>query len=114
MLALYMDQHVPSAITEGLRERGIDVLTAHEDGHSAADDEIIFAHCTQLGRILFTRDHDFLQLAFAAQADSREFAGIVFAHQLQVTIGDAIRDLELICHAVSADAMRNRVYRLPI
>ncbi|AFY30690.1 hypothetical protein Cal7507_0188 [Calothrix sp. PCC 7507] len=29
---LYMDVHVPQAITDQLRRRGVDVLTAHEDG----------------------------------------------------------------------------------
>jgi len=37
-LAVYMDQHVPRAITNGLRLRQIDVLTAAEDG---ASEEII-------------------------------------------------------------------------
>jgi hypothetical protein len=37
-VALYMDQHVPRAITTGLRLRGIDVLTALEDGASDVDD----------------------------------------------------------------------------
>ena len=30
-IALYMDHHVPRAITHGLRLRGVDVLTAFED-----------------------------------------------------------------------------------
>jgi hypothetical protein len=30
-LTLYMDQHVPKAITVGLRLRGVDVVTAYED-----------------------------------------------------------------------------------
>ena len=30
-LRLYMDHHVPFSVTEGLRQRGIDVLTAYED-----------------------------------------------------------------------------------
>jgi len=30
-LALYMDHHVPRAITVGLRLRQVDVLTANED-----------------------------------------------------------------------------------
>jgi len=30
-LKLYMDHHVPRAITNGLRLRGIDVITARED-----------------------------------------------------------------------------------
>jgi len=31
-LALYMDHHVPRAITVGLRVRGVEVLTAEENG----------------------------------------------------------------------------------
>lgn len=31
-LRLYMDANVPRAIAEGLRLRGVDVLTAQEDG----------------------------------------------------------------------------------
>ena len=31
-LSLYMDHHVPRPITNGLRLRGVDVLTAAEDG----------------------------------------------------------------------------------
>jgi len=30
-IALYMDQHVPRAITVGLRLRGVDVLTAYQE-----------------------------------------------------------------------------------
>ena len=36
-IARYMNQHVPRAITVGLRLRGVDVITAHEDGASATD-----------------------------------------------------------------------------
>ncbi len=38
-LSLYMDHHVPKAITVGLRLRGVDVMTAHEDDASALSDE---------------------------------------------------------------------------
>ena len=36
---LYMDVHVPQAITDQLRRRGVDVLTAIEDGFAEASDE---------------------------------------------------------------------------
>ncbi|MBS0267038.1 MAG: DUF5615 family PIN-like protein, partial [Planctomycetes bacterium] len=45
-LALYMDQHVQAAITEGLRRRGIDVLTAHEDGFDRHSDAAILERAT--------------------------------------------------------------------
>jgi hypothetical protein len=34
-----MDHHVHAAITEGLRRRGVDVITAHEDGAAEFADE---------------------------------------------------------------------------
>lgn len=37
-LPLYMDHHVARAITDGLRARGLDVLTAEEDGTKEYED----------------------------------------------------------------------------
>lgn len=55
-VALYMDVNVPGPITRQLRRRGVDVLTAQEDGHDAVPDELMLARATALGRILFTHD----------------------------------------------------------
>jgi len=55
MIALYMDHNVPRAITVGLLLRGIDVITAYEDGADEMDDSALLGRVTQLGRILFTR-----------------------------------------------------------
>jgi predicted nuclease of predicted toxin-antitoxin system len=35
----YTDEHVPFAVTQGLRRRGVDVLTVQEAGMQAAGDE---------------------------------------------------------------------------
>jgi hypothetical protein len=59
-VALYMDQHVPKAVTTGLRRKGVDVLTAFEDGTDQWEDESLLERITQLGRVLFTHDDDFL------------------------------------------------------
>jgi hypothetical protein len=50
---LYMDHHVKAAITDGLRRRGVDVLTCAEDGTAQADDDPILTRATALGRTLF-------------------------------------------------------------
>jgi len=39
--SLYMDHHVPKAITVGLRLRDIDVLTAYEDNAGQLDDNLL-------------------------------------------------------------------------
>ena len=111
---LYMDHHVPSAITIGLRRRSVDVLTAFEDGAAGSADEAILERATVLGRVVFTRDDDFLAIADEWARSGRDFAGIVYAHQLGVTIGQATRDLELIAKALDPEDMRNRIEFLPL
>ena len=110
---LYMDHHVKAAITDGLRRRGVDVLTCAEDGTAQADDDPILTRATALGRTLFTQDDDFLVLADEWLRNGRDFAGVVYAEQLGITIGQAIRDLELIAKVLDPTDMRNRVEFLP-
>lgn len=113
-LSLYMDQHVPAAVTRGLRRRGVDVLTTEDDHAADWDDEEILARATRLGRIVFSQDDDFLAIGHRWQQTRREFTGIVYAHQLRITVGQAIADLELIAKITTADEMRNRIEFLPL
>jgi hypothetical protein len=113
-LSLYLDHHVHTAIRERLRARGIDVLTTTDDGRELWEDEQILERATDLGRIVFTQDTDFLRIANDWAKASREFAGVVYGHQLQITIGQAIYDLELIAAIMSPEEMRNRVEYLPL
>jgi hypothetical protein len=108
-----MDHHVFAAITDGLRQRGIDVLTAYEDGRAQEEDEDLLERATNLGRTLFTMDDDFLAIAHQWYQKGREFAGLVYAHQLGITIGQAIHDLELISGVFEPGDMRNRIEFLP-
>jgi hypothetical protein len=112
-LPLYMDHHVPMAITQGLRLRGVDVLTAHEDGAATWDDEQILERATQLGRTLFSQDEDLLAIAHQWLNTGRDSAGLVYAHQLNITIGQAVANLELIAKAMDPQDMRNRIEFIP-
>ena len=40
-ISFYMDHHIPKAITVGLRLRGVDVITAHEDGADQLSDDLL-------------------------------------------------------------------------
>jgi predicted nuclease of predicted toxin-antitoxin system len=64
---LYTDVHVHRAITEGLRLRGVDVLTAQEDGARRLPDGELLNRATALGRVLFTQDVDLLREAAQRQ-----------------------------------------------
>lgn len=114
MLSFYMDHHVHRAITEGLRRRGIDVLTAFEDGTDEQDDELLLERATALGRIIVSQDHDFLRIASEWQRTSREFPGVVYAIQERIDIGQTIEYLELIAYLKEPDEIRNRVEYIPL
>ncbi len=53
-LSFYMDQHIPRAVTAGLRQRGLDVLTAYDDGADQFPDDLLLDRVSALGRILFS------------------------------------------------------------
>jgi len=111
---LYMDHHVDAAITEGLRRRGVDMLTCRDDGTATWDDDRLLERATQLGRVLFTQDDDLLAIARRWQDEGRSFAGLAYGHQLDLTIGQAVRDLELIAAVYDPDDVRDRVEYLPL
>jgi predicted nuclease of predicted toxin-antitoxin system len=89
------------------------VLTAHEDGAAQFDDEELLARATQLGRVLFSQDEDLLTLTHRWLQTGRVFAGLVYAHQLGVTIGQAIRDLALMAYALDPEDMCNSIVFIP-
>jgi predicted nuclease of predicted toxin-antitoxin system len=109
-----MDVHVPRAITEGLRLRGADVVTAQEDGASTLSDHDLLDRATSLGRALFTRDADLLAEATHRQREATPFAGLIYVHQLQATIGQCVRDLELIATAGDPVDLASRIEFLPL
>jgi hypothetical protein len=113
MLAFYVDHQFRAAVVHGLRARGIDVLTAFEDGADRLDDELLLIRATELDRVLVTHDKGFLGRAAEWQRSSREFPGVVFEAQSPIDIGKAVEYLELIANAMSADEMRNRVEYIP-
>ncbi len=62
-IELYMDVHVPRAVTEGLRLREVDVLTAQEDDTAEIPDPQLLDRATVLGRVLVSQDKDLLREA---------------------------------------------------
>jgi hypothetical protein len=113
-IALYMDHHVPRAITIGLRLREVDVVTAYEDGAADLGDAELLDRARELRRVLFTHDDDLLVEAHSRQQDNRPFAGVVYAHQLRISIGKCIQDLEIIAKAGELEDLCNQVQFLPL
>lgn len=100
---LYLDVHVPHAIADQLRRRGVDVVTAIEDSCDSLPDDQLLERARTLGRVLFTQDIRFRALAEDWQRQGRPFAGLLFGHQLRATLGRYVRDLELVAQASEPD-----------
>lgn len=113
-LTFYMDHHVPKAVTVGLRLRGVDVVTAYEDGTDEYGDPELLDRARELKRVLFTQDDDLLREAVRRQRENILFPGVIYAHQLQVSIGACVRDLELIAQAGELEDLVNQIQFLPL
>jgi predicted nuclease of predicted toxin-antitoxin system len=109
-----MDVHVRRAVTNGLRLRGVDVLTAQEDGARELSDPDILDRATALGRVLFTQDDDLLKEAARRLRSGLPFAGVIYVHQLNVTVGQCIDDLELIAKVSGPAEWAGRLLYLPL
>jgi len=109
-----MDVNVPYALTEELRSRGVSVLTAQEDGAGQLPDPALLDRASALGRLLFTHDVGFLREAALRQERDQQFLGVVFARQGKVSLGECVRDLEIIAQASQPEEWFTRVEYLPL
>lgn len=113
-IPLYMDVHVRRALTDALRLRSVDLLTAQEDGTAEYTDVQLLDCTAVLRRALFTHDQDFLREGAARLRRSQFFAGILYAHQVEMTIGQCLESLEMIAKAGEPDDVANRIIYLPL
>lgn len=108
-----MDVHVPFSITRGLREREVAVTTAQDDSSTELPDDRLLDRASGLGRVLFSQDTDLLREAEHRQRTGVPFAGLIFAEQMRLSIGERIRDLELMAKILDPSDMQDRVEYLP-
>ena len=55
-MRFHLDEHLPHAIAEGLRRRGIDVTTTVEAGLRGASDDVHLAYALEQRRVIVTID----------------------------------------------------------
>ena len=103
-IKFYTDEHVAKAVAQGLRLRGVEVLTVVEANMLGASDEEHIKRALDEVRVIFTQDDDFLRL----HAAGVEHAGIIYAPQ-QTSIGEIVRGLMLIYQILDAEDMMGHV-----
>ena len=114
-IVLYIDENVHRGITNGLRLRGVDVLTVQDDGRASFSDTLILDRATETERrVVFSQDEDFLAEANRRRAQIINFPGVIYAHKLRVSVGDCSHDCRNYCYKAYAEELSNRVEYLPL
>jgi len=100
-----MDQHIPVAVTEGLRRRGVDVCTVQEAQRCGLPDRDQLEFATDGQRVMVTFDADYLALHAAGMAH----AGVAWCQERKYTVGQLVHALLLLYSVLDASEMQNHV-----
>ncbi len=100
-----MDVHVHSAITAGLRRRGVEVQTCQEASLARTQDEEILAFAAENNWVVFSQDDDFLKICAFEEMPHK---GLVYSHKRN-SISRIIAGLMLIHEVLEASDMENHV-----
>ncbi len=108
---LYVDEDAEeAAVVEGLRLRGIDVLTTLEAGRRSSTDAEQLAFATEHGRAIFTFNvRHFAALHAEWLTEGNDHCGIAVLPDQRVSIGEKIRRLGRLVGSITAEQMLNRM-----
>ena len=108
-LRLYTDECVDARIVAGLRRRGVHVTTAADENLLGADDEVHFDRANELGLVIVTADHDFLNLVHE-RSDGHH--GLLFILP-RTSVGDAVRAIALAADILEPAEIENWIEWIP-
>ena len=104
-IRFHLDENCSRVIADGLRRHGIDVTTTPEAGLLHALDENHVAYARREGRIIFTRDRDFLRL----HAEGVSHPGVIYRRKDTLRVGEIISRLILIWEVYDSEEMAGHV-----
>lgn len=103
-IRFHLDEHVDPAVATALRRAGIDVTTTIEAGLRTKNDEAHLKFARNEGRVIVTRDQDFLRRA----RHTGDHSGIVF-YTANQSMREIIEGLILVCEVMTREEMLGRV-----
>lgn len=110
MISVYTDENVGPRIIDGLRRRGVHVVTSAEQRMLGATDPEHFTRAMELGAILLTADTDHLALARAALAAGGEHPSVIYFHIAWCDPAEVVRETCGIALAIEPGETRNRIW----
>ena len=110
-IRLYVDEDAAQhAVVDGLRARGVDVLTVLDAAKTSATDEEQLEFAALQGRSIYTLNvDDFCRLHSEFLSQGREHAGVILIPRQRYSIGEKIQRLMELIESVTAEEMHNRV-----
>jgi uncharacterized protein with PIN domain len=110
-IRLYLEEDSMShALVRGLRARGVDVVTALDEGMIERDDEDHLEFAAKSNRVLYSFNvGDFYRLHGRYLSEYKEHSGLILTRQQQFTVGEQLRRLLRLIAKVPAEEMKNRV-----
>ena len=101
----HLDESVPNAVANGLERRGVAATTSKTAGLVGASDLEQLAYAANESRVLVTHDDDFLRI----HAAGPRHAGIAYAHQRRLTVGQTVLALVALHRTRSAESIAGHV-----
>jgi hypothetical protein len=110
VLALYFDEDSTwRSLVEGLRLRGLDIVTAAEAGLLGLADDAQLSFAAQEQRTLWTFNiKDFYGLHGQWLAAGKRHSGIILVQQQKFGLGEMIRRTVLLARALESAEMQSR------
>jgi len=106
IIRIYTNESVNVAVTEGLRRRGVNAISAKDVGNLGLTDEDQLKYALKEKLVIFTHDDDFLSLV---RKSKLEHGGIIYVHQQRLSIGEYIRRIKFLVETRSLNEMMNRI-----
>lgn len=103
-IVFYTNESVSVAVSEGLKRRGVNAISARDAGNLGLSDEDQLAFANKNNLVIVTHDDDFLSMAMEF-----EHNGIAYVHQEKYKVGDLIRRLKLLCETTQSENLINHV-----
>ncbi len=104
-IRFHLDENMPHAVADGLRNRGVDVTTTTDAQLMGASDKEQLAFARSEGRVVVTRDADFLRIS----ARGEKHPGLVFWTERR-SVGQLISALDLLRVSSTADDVEDQVF----
>ncbi len=105
-ITLYFDEGVDIAISDGLKRRGTNTVSARDSGNLGLSDKNQLNFAIGKNFVFVTNDSDFLALVIKPKS---EHHGIIYFEKTKYSVGDVIRKIEDLLSFLEPENFKNHI-----